>query len=165
MSAWMVSAAHLDLLASKACDDPTGRLYLNTAEARAEARDLFGDEQPKLYGLEPQIGAILHRANCASLNARYPDSEADGSMGQAVPYTWRRADCDDPRTVLMAVRCFRYQACEYEGWERSLAAAICDHISEAQIRQLTEGQPWGIDEQHVRRGAVSFADMMRKAAR
>lgn len=81
-----------------------------------------------------RVFAMLTDANVASLRARYP-KDADFDDGDTFieprPNT-RYAPID----IIVAAKCFRYQACEFDGWESSQAAALIERIISHAIGEL-----------------------------
>jgi hypothetical protein len=91
------------------------------------------------------MGAMLREENNASVRwlyeGRYPEDEG-------APYTTYRDVRVDPITTIKAVHCYRYQACEHDGWERSEAKKWCEALEAYAINHLPGYEydaPWGID--------------------
>ena len=132
MSAFMCSSATFDYLAAYAVARRVrfGGLSCNTAQ---------------------DWGETLHAANCTSVETRYPSCKDTNDMGTQNIYTAQavRVPLEAVR-VLAAARCVRYQSCEYGDWEDSPAHAMLQAIEAEAIREITDGQPWDLDEEHVR---------------
>jgi hypothetical protein len=100
----------------------------------------------------------LWRANVASLRARYPRDFAelvDDSNAAELPKppTFRIDRRLDPRSpafvgavaVIKSIKCYRYQACEHEGWEGSYADKLTEQLLHAAIGYLPgyDAAAWG----------------------
>ena len=132
MSAFMCSSATFDYLAAYAVARRVrfGGLSCNTAQ---------------------DWGETLHAANCTSVETRYPSCKDTNDMGTKNTYTVQAVRVPlEPVRVLAAARCVRYQSCEYGDWENSPANAMLQAIEAEAIREITDGQPWDLDEEHVR---------------
>lgn len=107
------------------------------------------------------VFTVLAGANARSLDARYPG--ADDDMVGHVEFD--RAMADRPPApavqVIKSVHCYRYQACEFDGFTESLADAICTDIINAAICRLPgyDEAPWGCPD--VPEG-VSLLSLVRK---
>lgn len=147
MSAWMLSDAHADFIATA---------YLK-----------FIDR-----GADPQkIGQQLLRENCRSLAALYEerhgiDTEA---LAQAAAYRYQpwRANMD-PQNVSKQARCADYQCCEHgDAWTESasgqLIAALID-CTGGREAPLSDFYPWGIDE-HPEHAAAPQPEALPPAVR
>ena len=133
MSAFIVSAAHIDLLVSFAVKhgvryETNGRTILATPEIAEE------------------IGQILADENYRSVNHRYQE-RTKGHFGSPETYKFKPAQLLPAIVILKQVACYAYQACETENWEQSVAFAICEAIKDAAIPELPgyAAAPWGID--------------------
>ena len=150
MSAWMCSNAHFDLMAQYAARRNV-TLYPRTELALAQAREVFANERPDLSKQAKLVGSVLRDQNARSIEHRYPDTQTNNDMGNKSPYRFKGCTIEPtPAMVIHAADCYSYQACETPDWKDTLAYAICDAVREAAIRVLIEGQPWGIEEEHVR---------------
>lgn len=141
MSAWLVSKAHIDLLATYAHEEGL----------------TFGEM------LDPQkIGEMLWAENVASLDARYPGRYMDDELrAEVAGYVYAPAHTATlyAGNVWNAARCLDYRSCEHEGWRASTACALVDAI-EAHALAAAGGEPldgvslpWGHGEANVTRGA------------
>lgn len=140
MSAWMVSNAHIDLLAT----------------AWVQLIDPAADPQ--------EIGQQLAHDCAASIRARYPsDTEA---REQAFAYRFRQWPGNiDPEFLAKQVACYRYQSCEGD-WESRksftaverlmgrLVAMGVDYDGEPVNSRNFDEYPWGVDEEHREGGAL-----------
>lgn len=140
MSAWIVSAHHIDALAGAATrPNAFGHLrYRYNGHAR-ECRD------------PDAIGRILLAECVKSVQHRYPDDsdvELPGSAARPDTYWYRTPDSHAPVVLLKAIDCYEYQSCEHPDWEKSEAHAICDALRDRLIGQLPgyDEAPWGIEE-------------------
>jgi hypothetical protein len=104
-----------------------------------------------------QVGAILLAENRASVNFQYDESEPVGIYEfQKLPGT------PEPTTVLNAIRCYRYQSCEHDGWESSEAAQVVRAIEAKMIRKLCEhDETWEIDDPDVFKPVAPEANFVR----
>jgi len=143
MSAFMCSDATFDYLAAYAID----------------RRVTFGGLR---YSAQAW-GETLHEANATSVEARYPSCKESNAMGTKNKYAVRavRVPLEAVR-VLAAARCVRYQSCEYGDYETSPALGMLEAIESEAIRQITNGQPWDLEEEHVRPTRVQ--ETARRAA-
>lgn len=139
MSAWMVSNAHLDLLAT----------------AWVQLIDPDADPQ--------EIGQQLARDCAASIRARYEDRHgcAAEAEAQAEAYRFERWPGNiDPAFLAKQVACFRYQACETADWKERpsyiaverlmgrLVAMRVDYDAEPMNSRRFDEYPWGVEEEH-----------------
>lgn len=93
-----------------------------------------------------EIGQILVDENYRSVHQRYAE-RTKGYFGDAESgYKFKRQPLPDAVTMIKAVHCFEYQACETDDWEKSIAHSICEAIIDAAIRKLPgyDAAPWGI---------------------
>lgn len=156
MSAFMCNDAHFDYLGTYAALCRL-TLYPQGGEARGECVAEFGTDRPNMTHKGEAVAGILHAANARSVEARYPSCVADNSMGTQDGYRFRVAPhaVFTPARVLAAVRCLRYQSCEVEGWESSLAYVVLEAIEANALRELTSGEPWGLDDDTVHPVSIS----------
>lgn len=112
------------------------------------------------------IGRELIDANVRSLMARYtdPDNMPGAEMCSyfAESYTWRRVFSGTVSVgrAIGAVKCYRYQACEFSEWRNSYAAALSQYALDILSDMIAEGWEWErpADAPHV----VSIAEMAAK---
>jgi hypothetical protein len=100
-------------------------------------------------------------ANVASLAGRYSDGY-DMCHYFAEAYTWRRVDPDRvsvPR-AMGAVRCYRYQACEHDGWRGSFADELSARVMDKLVDLISEG--WDYERPANEPQVVSIMDLVRK---
>ena len=129
MSAWMITDAHADFLATA---------YLQFVDATADPQ---------------QIGSELLTENARSLRARYQERHGMASEGeaQAAAYAFRpwRGNID-PENLHKQARCAQYQCCEHgEEWTASDSAKRVETLialTGGQERRTSEHYPWGIDQ-------------------
>jgi hypothetical protein len=88
-------------------------------------------------------GQMLWDENFKSVNHRYnngDDLPGPLGLGRTAPKYKHRLDFDrksiDPVQVLKAIKCYEYQSCEHEGWEKSSANAFCEALRFAAIAAL-----------------------------
>lgn len=131
MSAWMVSDAHLDLLATA---------YVAFVDPDADPQAL---------------GQQLARDCAASIRARYEDRHgcAAEAEEQAEKYVYRRWIGNiDPLMLAKQVACYAYQSCETEDWPQRPSFAATERLNGRLLamgadyeRQDTDDYPWGVD--------------------
>ncbi len=137
MSAYLVSDAHLNYLAS----------YITKRDRMNGAAHLFISGKSVTIPQGDDDGAqkiveVLIQENLRSLSARYPN---DGDATAVVP-KFQRVITFDAVQVLKACDCFDYQACENDDYELSEAAGIVDAIRRRAIHALPgyDAAKWGI---------------------
>jgi hypothetical protein len=146
MSAFVVSATHVDVLLSVALHGPSDGAsrrdwsppYLETARVRLSAVTCS------------VLGAGLLAENLASVTHRYPDCERHelpGPMPLPIPEQYEFTDfgaCMTIAEACSAIDCYAYQSCEHAGWPASGAHAFCEALREALTTQLPGCQqaPW-----------------------
>jgi hypothetical protein len=107
------------------------------------------------------LGRELIDANVASLAGRYSDG-VEMCHYFAEGYTWRRVDPDRvsvPR-AMGAVRCYRYQACEHDGWRGSFADELSARVMDKLVDLISEG--WDYERPANEPQIVSIMDLVRK---
>lgn len=111
MSAFMVSAATIDIIVSEAIKREYGSLWA-----------YYHDGTRVEPGADPTaFGRMLLAQNVTSLAARYGPEERL-QYPEAQTYTFRLPRVNvTPGMVAKALACYRYQACEDAGWETSEA--------------------------------------------
>ncbi len=89
-------------------------------------------------GATPEkVGAMLYAANVQSIKARYPSDAKE----HFEPFEFdNRALINSLDlsgvAILKACQCFAYQACEFEGWEKSEACQMINRIRAEAIGRL-----------------------------
>jgi hypothetical protein len=104
---------------------------------------------------------VLAAANVESLQARYGERSED-MLGDVVFVPSVGAKPPPAAVqVIKSVHCYEYQACEFDGYENSLARQICKDIVAASIRRLPgyDDAPWGAP---VGPGGVLLTSLARK---
>ena len=141
MSAFMVGATHINALvtAGLILVRPYGplRWYWGEPRKERELNELTQDD----------VGRMLIAENRRSVDYRYGEEEA-------VPeYRFKMLPgVPDPVIVLKAIRCYVYQSCETDDWERTEAAAFCESLTVTAIRCLPgydEAPAWEIRDPFV----------------
>ena len=124
MSAWMISDAHADLLATA---------YVALIDPQAD---------PQLMGRE------LLFENAKSLRARYGDNTNFDRCELYVYHPWPLPL--STTLVSKAAACADYQCCEHDGWGISASCKALTALEQLQPywHALGERMPWGIDEAH-----------------
>jgi hypothetical protein len=131
MSAYVVSDKHIDALLTFA-DRP-----------RYQAPDYYyrGDKRVTFYDNLDAIGQALLNQNYASVNHRYQE------LNTPPEYRYTRFNrILSPVEAIKACDCYKYQACENEGHEKTEAWTIIEHIRERAIDELPgmDKAAWGI---------------------
>lgn len=146
MSAWMVTAAHIDRLVHALG-------YTEIAAAEGKTPD--------------ELGRMLWAENMKSIHARYPDTQANGGRNDRYPrhgdfrgpasieaYRYRApSDRLHPSAMLCIIGCYDYQTCEHAGYEESDAFRLIGALSEAMEAaggshedEHYRAAPWGVDD-------------------
>ena len=135
MSAYMVSDKQIDVLVGYMIKNNVN-YYVN--DNRVEVSIQSASE----------IGQILVDENYRSVNERYQE-RTEGHFGKPEIYKFNPKTGPLPDAVTMLKLCnnYRYQACENDNYEASVAFQIIDAIKEEAIRKLPgyDAAPWGID--------------------
>jgi hypothetical protein len=147
VSAFIVSATHVDVLLSVALHGPHDAAvpranwsppYLDQAGIRLSAATCS------------PLGAALLAENIASVAHRYPDCarhELPGPWPTPIPDQYEFTDfgaCMNIAEACSAIDCFEYQSCEHPEWEASCARTFCQQFRGALTTCLPgRGQaPW-----------------------
>lgn len=91
--------------------------------------------QPLNLTFVNQNAAILWKANCDSINARYSDTDFDAAP-EVTLNDVHRLQASRPLDVIKTVRNYEYQACEFDGWLTSRAASLCADVVYSMINGL-----------------------------
>lgn len=141
MSAFIVSAGHIDYLVSAAIAANIPYGGVRWEDARIE------------LGNADAVGAALWRENVASVAYRYADSAhagLPGPIGGDDPdaYTLHQYVTLAPVQVLKAIDCYVYQSCEHPAWSDSEARRFCDALRRGVIGRLPgyDDAEWEIDD-------------------
>jgi hypothetical protein len=109
------------------------------------------------------LGRELIAANVRSLTARYSDGL---TMCGYLPadYVWRRVTTNQATVhrAMGAVKCYRYQACEFDGWTTSFANELVNRCMDRLIDMVADG--WDYERPANRGTVVSIFDMAREEA-
>lgn len=130
MSAFLVGEDHVNYLINAALAFNRGghmHWYSLDGEARKLGELRTGDEANCI-----EVGAMLWRENCASINARYGETKEAPDFRFKLT-SWARVT---PVQVLKAIRCYEYQSCEHRGWHASSAHAFCEALRQSAISRL-----------------------------
>ena len=110
------------------------------------------------YTTADALGRELIAANVRSLTARYSDGL---TMCGYFPddYTWRRVTTDQATVhrAMGAVKCYRYQACEFDGWRGSFADELSQRCLDRLVDIVSDG--WDYERPANRGTVVSIFDM------
>lgn len=147
MSAFVVSATHVDLLLSVALHGPS-----DSAKSPHDWSPPYLDEAGcRLAALTcSPLGAALLAECIASVSHRYPDCAADelpGPWPMPIPTQYEFTDFGSCATIAetcSAIDCYAYQSCEHPEWEGSAAHAFCNRLRAALTGSLPgyEQAPW-----------------------
>ena len=98
---------------------------------------------------------MLSEENARSIAARYPDTEDNPSnapgdlatfdawtVGELRAMTWMTIN---PVQVIKAAHCYRYQACEHDGWQRSEAKEFIEGLIDSAAHHIKgyDQAEWG----------------------
>jgi len=106
------------------------------------------------------LGRELIDANVRSLAARYSDGvEMCGYYSEG--YTWRRVTSDEASIAraMGAVRCYQYQACEFDGWRGSFAHELSARVMDKLVDMTSEG--WDYERPANAPRVISLMDIVR----
>ena len=132
MSAFLVNDDHVDFLVTAAIEY---RVMHRMADGWTQVDRTNADT----------IGMMLLAENAASVSDRYAhcdDLSADERGETAAFYRFRHVNGFGQRLgmlpvdVLKAIACYRYQACEHDGWSASGAAELCERLQSAAVERL-----------------------------
>jgi len=121
-------------------------------------------QSPELDELASFIATILYRENERSLAARYGDEVSDEVLTVTLGEVFQieRADL---AAIAKSAQCYRYQACETDDYDESMAERVIIQIEREVIRNLPgfEDANWGAPCQFDRPPAevISLSSMMR----
>jgi hypothetical protein len=100
---------------------------------------------------------VLVMQNYISLNARYGDSIEH----EPIPFRFISQDFPNSlATVLGAVACYGYQACEDDGWRNSFAKAVTDAIQDKICRIISAGY-WDFARNSVTPSVVKLSTLIK----
>ena len=161
MSAYMVEKEHVAYLVEAAVTHALARgdggSMMWRGVSGPEKRGPYCEIRCMADGAEKaQVGNMLWRANEESIRARYGDCKTatdypgngrDAETGYTLTAgDFRRPPTHiDPVQVLKSCACFRYQACEFAGWDDSEAARFIEALTTKAINSLPgyEEAVWG----------------------
>lgn len=133
MSAFVVSATHIDVLLSVALHGPSDGSGL----ARWSPPYLEEAEAPLSLTTATVLGSGLLAECIASVSHRYPDCEPHelpGPLPMPILEQYEFTDFGSCLTIAeacKAIGCYAYQSCEHPGWAESVAARFCERLREA----------------------------------
>jgi hypothetical protein len=138
MSAFVVSATHVDVLLSVALHGPRdgSRLASWSPPYLEEAQAPLSETTCSL------LGTALLAENVASVAHRYPDCKPDelpGPLPMPIPDQYEHTDFGPCLTIAeacKAIACYAYQSCEHPAWAESAAARFCERLREALAARL-----------------------------
>ncbi len=112
------------------------------------------------YDTADALGRELIDANVKSLTARYSDGiEMCGYFSEG--YIWRRVTPDEASVTraMGAVKCYRYQACEFNGWNNSFAYELSARVMDKLVDMISEG--WDYERPANAPRVISLMDIVR----
>ena len=124
MSAFLVSEKHISILVGAWLALPS--VFRPPLPVAWEDNDGSG-----LTG----VGRCLLRENMASLAAHYHDKIDEQALADYY-FDSHAADRLSIVEKIKAVHCYRYQASEHEGWEKSDARHFCEDLESALVHEL-----------------------------
>jgi hypothetical protein len=142
MSAWIVSAHHIDALTQAL-----------TRPSKYGSLLRYWFKGSMHYCADPtEVGRTLLAECVKSVAHRYPDDldhELPGSAARPDTYTFRQPAEFSPMELLGALGCYEYQSCEHPNWRESEAFAMCQELRDRLVRELPgyDTAPWGIEEE------------------
>jgi hypothetical protein len=127
---------------------------------------LFRYEVPLPQAWSPDdVGRMLWEANHHSVNYRYHKRHRTPAyvhareslcFGNVPAQAWGTVQevARQPVFVFKQLACFMFQACDFPGWEQSLACRVCEalehallanlHMDKDAVGRCCDGLPWGI---------------------
>ena len=100
-----------------------------------------------------EVGQMLWDENIRSIEYRYPDTRASkdypgAPCGDSLRYSEHRVPPGATFTVpqvIMTAKCFAYQSCETDDWERSEAYSYIEELKRLAVESLAgdEDTQWG----------------------
>jgi hypothetical protein len=93
-----------------------------------------------------EFGAMLLRENMRSLEERYGDAIDNAAIKAYRPTLDAKIMALPCVALIKLVHCYRYQACEHEGWEASDACKATGALESALVHMLPgyDEAAWGI---------------------
>lgn len=141
MSAYMVSEDTLDLLASVAGWGREGLFVYFSEEILPPRSALNATREQGNYYKDADSTLIkeeLRLENQASLRSRYSAEQEFDKGARFRPILQGQATIAQ---ALGALRCYEYQACESNEWNKSYAKAICDSLRRS-LCAMVSGDSW-----------------------
>jgi hypothetical protein len=150
MSAWIVSAHHIDALAEAATRPNSFGVLRYRYKGRIRE-----------CSSPTTVGRILLRECVESVRYRYSDDTDEtlpGSSARPETYYYRPPAEFPPIVLLKAVDCYEYQSCEHPGWRKSEAFAICNALRDRLLVKLPgyDAAPWGIEDEERTSTPIPF---------
>ena len=150
MSAYMIDRNHVAYLVTAATAPTIG--HRNGSPLRWRHNGVCHQLGMNDTKRAAQAGQMLWDENHASVCHRYPDDgdNLPGPIGEGYVYRQHTPAVVelDPLQVIKAAHCYRYQACEHDGWEGSEASAFIDSLIDACTHALPgyDDAEWGAPE-------------------
>jgi len=170
MSAYQVNRDTIDLIVSVlvSWNKRGGSPYVYTyGEPPTDPEVIAETEQHSTYAFTradyttaDALGRELIDANVKSLATRYSDGIEMCSY-YSESYTWKPV-LDSQVSVaraMGAIGCYRYQACEFDGWRGSFAEGLANAAMERLIEMVSQGWDYSRDENRKDSNVVSIFEM------
>ncbi len=145
MSAFRVDKHHIDALVCAGMSNDYAHAYSNSGVLTFDYRGIT-HKLDSMGGQE--IGAALVDLNNRSVNTLYREDIAPE------PYEVKGLNVEvlTPVVILSLIAGFRYQACEFVGWDDTLGAQYLRVLEKAAIHALSgyDNAPWTLDENGYR---------------
>jgi hypothetical protein len=172
VSAYQVNRDTIDLMVSVLIEwgGPGGRSpYIYTFGALPTDDELLEETEGRgghhvtraTHSTADALGRELIDANVKSLTARYSDGvEMCGYYSEG--YTWRRVTSDEASIAraMGAVKCYQYQACEYDEWRTSFAHELSARVMDKLVDMISEG--WDYERPANAPRVISLMDIVRE---
>ena len=156
MSAYICDPRTIDYLVTWATQRRDLSVYLGEdyPETRYDARARSG-ARLNLRNLTPnELGQILLDENVRSVSARYPHDARQNLPGPvnnayAFDYKFQPVRHQLAAWVVKSCDCVKYQSCETDDYEDTLAYKVLQAIRESAIHHLTVDAPWGVTDTDI----------------
>ena len=162
MSAYIVDRGTIAYLVEAGRHFDTARSPMRWGQANIRAFSGSYGAQAALVPnqLNPEeVGQMLWDENIRSIESRYPDTRASkdypgAPCGDSLRYSEHRVPPGATFTVpqvIMTAKCFAYQSCETDDWERSEAYSYIEELKSLAVESLAgdEGTEWGAPSEWV----------------
>lgn len=169
MSAYILDPRTIDYLVQWAIQRRGLTVYLDDVAVATQYEHAISGNRLNLRELTPdELGAILLAENVRSVRARYPNDAPDSLPGpcdqkRVWAYRFQPVAHQLPAWVIKACDCLRYQSCEADDYEETLAYKVMQAIRESAITHLTVDAPWGVTDEDIAKHMAEFRAKMFKS--